>query len=125
MIKKKRSNLQMISNVYPVDVTGDLIDLKANSQFTSRITNRNALRLLVEMINPQQNYNDIRVANRPKAEGLLDWQVTILRTPVTCSLSPSGEIPWGLQIVDGKINYICKCDFRSCPEFEKCRPEAV
>lgn len=123
-MKPERSNLQITSNVYPVNVTENYINMKANSLFVSRITDRDALRRLVDIIHPGLNYNDQRNYAQT-IPGISDWQAKRIKIPDECALSPTGERPWGFSIINGELNYVCKCNIRSCGHFDKCRPEEV
>lgn len=123
-MKTERSNLQIISNVYPVNVTGNRIDMKANSRFVSRITDRDALRRLVDMIHPGLNYDELRIRYAKTIPGLSDWHANRVGIPDTCALAPPGEKPWGVSIVHGELKYVCKCEIRECEKFNnECRPE--
>ncbi len=121
------SNLQIRSNIYPVIVRKDRIDLTANLRFCSRITDRKALRRLVDIVQPGMNYDEQRVRCAQKIPGLSEWQIKRIITPDECShpLAPRGGKPWGVSILNGELKFVCKCDFISCPLFCKCRPEEV
>lgn len=122
-MKAEHSNIQIISNVYPVKVTANRIDMKANDRFVSRITDRDALRRLVDLIYPGLNYDEQRVRYAKKIPGISSWQVDRIEKPDTCSFAPPGEKPWGVSIVFGELKYICKCEIRECKKFNECRPE--
>ena len=120
-MKTERSNVQIISNVYPVKVTGNRIDMQANTQFVSRIVDRDALRRLVDMIYPGLNYDKLRIRYAKTIPGISDWQANRIGIPDTCALAPSGEKPWGVLIVHGELKYVCKCEMRGCKKFNECR----
>lgn len=124
-MKTKQSNVQVTSNVYPVNVRDNRIDMEANPRFVSRITNRTALRRLVDIVHPGLNYDDLRIRYAKTIPGISDWQVKRVGIPDACSLAPAGEKPWGVSIVYGELKYVCKCKFRECPRISECKPEEV
>lgn len=122
-MKIRRSNVQIASNVYPVKITEDRIDMQANSQFVSRITDKNALRRLVKIVHHGLNYDDLLIIHAKKIPGISDWQAERIGIPDTCALAPRGEKPWGIAIVENELTYVCKCHVITCERFRnECRP---
>ena len=126
-MKTEQSNVQITSNICSVNVTGNRIDLNSSLQFMSWITDRDALRRLVDIIHPGLISDEQRVNLARAIPGLSEWQAKRVGIADECAhpLAPRGEKQWGVSTVNGKLKYICRCSIRSCPEFEKCRPDEV
>lgn len=130
-MKNNKSNIHVVSNVYPVKMTGDTIDMMNNEEFISKIIERKALRRLVDMVFRGVGLRDDKdkVEHARKIPGITDWQAKRIGTPdedthpYALRHTP-GEKQWGIVISGGKTEYVCKCRLINCPMYyTECRPE--
>lgn len=118
----KNSNIQLLSNVYPVKANGERIDFTENRNFVARVWDRGALIKFFKFVH--HTLPDARILERYTngIHGLSKWQIRRIMNPDDCSLCP-GEKPWGIVIRGENFDEVCKCDRRDCNEFSKCRPD--
>ena len=119
----ERSNIQLMSNVYPVDVRQGRIDFARNEAFVSQVADQEALKRII-----QRRYgrvNDYRILEKYASTmpGFQDWQLRRVVGCDACTLAPRGEKPWGFRVTDGRYEEVCRCDQTECQHYGECRPK--
>lgn len=119
----ERSNVQMTSNVYPVETQDGHIDIENNEAFVARIAGRSALRRIVQM--RYGGINDWRMYEKyaRMIPGMQEWQV---RAIVHADSGPGcepGDRPWGPVRHGDEITEECRCDNTRCVYFKQCRSD--
>jgi hypothetical protein len=117
----EKSNVHLTSNVYVVRTSNERIDFAENSEFVSRVVEREALIKLFAYLHGIDPDN--RALEYYKGHnGLSDWQIKRIDVSDECAYSP-GEKPWGIIIHDGSFREECKCKRKNCEHYLDCRPD--
>ena len=121
-MKYEKTNINLFSNVYPVIVKDDIIDLKNNCAFISKISDDKALIKLTQILYGINGRTKEGRDSLAKTLGIQDWQIRKFWISDACDYDDPGEISWGYVIKDGKYYSICKCQKKDCPKYKECRP---
>lgn len=100
------SNINITSNVY---IRRDL-DITKDREYTKKIT---GVKRLTDIRNRY-----IGTENIP----LNDAQRKIMEGNQTCSYAKSGEMSFGPVMVNGKLEWVNRCEYTKCKGFDGCKP---
>ena len=118
---KNKSNIQLISNVYPVKVDGEHIDFRESRHFVARVWDREALIKLFRYVCHIPPDTRLLKNYANGIHGISQWQIKRIMNSDECSLCP-GEKPWGIVIRGDNFEEVCRCERHECSEFKRCRP---
>lgn len=119
----QRSNVNLLSNIYPVKVLDGKIEFKSDIEFVGRIMDRSALKKLVFMVCGHMAYHEQIVEYLKTINGIQDLQIRRMEGCDECALAERGEKPYGFMIESGQYREICKCIKMNCSKFKECRPD--
>ena len=100
-----RSNITISSNIYKRESKR----LQKDPDFAKNVSGRGALMKLNEEL--KETLSAVKLKPVQEQE---------LRESSTCSYAKNKEQTHGKVMVDGEVQWVCRCEYHHCPQFETC-----
>ena len=109
------SNINIVSNIYirkPESVDGTRDNLNLDPDFVAQVSGAKALAAVKK--------KSFGIISRIR---LSDVQKRELDESTPCTYSLKGEIPFGIVMRDGVLQYECRCENTACKHYKSCNPK--
>lgn len=99
-----KSNISIPSNIYLRRGA-----IKNDIDYVQKVTGYSALKILSD-----------KVFGTLSNSWLSDVQIEELRESANCTLAKGNEITHGKAMINGKISWVCRCEYEECEKFASC-----
>lgn len=119
MTEDLRSNIKIVSNIYPVSRS----QIVEDPEFRKQVRGRKALKRMVRFL-IGFDVDDEYCEQCLKSCGIENWQMEMFDKDKPCSLRIAmSDYPWGAVLDNGVVKVVCRCKKKFCREFSKCRKD--
>lgn len=106
-----KSNITISSNIY----IRSNVDIDSDIEYVQKITGRKRLKKIKKQFFPSTN----------KDFKLTEWQEKVIENDIACLYAYSEEATHGLVNMEGKLQYVGRCEYSNCPKFNTCTETVV